>query len=226
LNDGSGGLAAVKAHGGLSIIQDPEEALFGDMPRHALHAAGADHILPVNEIGSVLQQVAGEDMPERGADPMATQVERAPELIHRDFAEQAANRRSGELSIYICPECGGALWQFEAEKHTQFNCHVGHAYSAANLLMEKSSEVEAALWLATRLLKEKCTLTRQIAERVREAGDGARAALIEGYAGLDEEYIQVIREKLIDPTPSPTSQAIQVTETLEAVKPSEVLRNV
>jgi two-component system chemotaxis response regulator CheB len=45
--DGTAGLAAIKAHGGLAVAQDPAEALHGGMPRSAIDGVRLDAVLPV-----------------------------------------------------------------------------------------------------------------------------------------------------------------------------------
>jgi two-component system CheB/CheR fusion protein len=48
--DGSMGLKRVKECGGLAIVQDPVEAEYADMPRHAMATALVDFVLPVAEM--------------------------------------------------------------------------------------------------------------------------------------------------------------------------------
>jgi two-component system chemotaxis response regulator CheB len=60
LDDGSAGLVAVKAGGGIAIVQDPRDAMFPDMPRNALRAVEADYCLPKSEISSVLTRLASQ----------------------------------------------------------------------------------------------------------------------------------------------------------------------
>lgn len=61
LDDGTAGLAIVKARGGTTIAQDPEEALFSGMPRSAIENVEVDYILKVAEIADFLQKCA--DLP-------------------------------------------------------------------------------------------------------------------------------------------------------------------
>jgi two-component system CheB/CheR fusion protein len=56
-SDGALGVRAVREKGGVVLVQDPEEAEFGSMPRAAI-SAGADFILPVREIATQLVELA------------------------------------------------------------------------------------------------------------------------------------------------------------------------
>ncbi len=57
--DGAEGLRKIKAVGGLGIVQDPTTAFADAMPRAAITAANPDHILPCDEIGVFLRDLAG-----------------------------------------------------------------------------------------------------------------------------------------------------------------------
>jgi chemotaxis response regulator CheB len=60
LNDGSAGLRAVRAAGGVAVVQDPVEAAVPDMPWSALRHAGADFIVPLAAMPGLLTRLAGE----------------------------------------------------------------------------------------------------------------------------------------------------------------------
>ncbi|MGG7651524.1 two-component system, chemotaxis family, response regulator CheB [Pseudomonas frederiksbergensis] len=55
--DGARGLAQVKRHGGMTIVQDPDEAQVATMPRAALDIHQPDHILPIRGIGRLLVEL-------------------------------------------------------------------------------------------------------------------------------------------------------------------------
>jgi len=52
--DGAAGLARIKEHGGVAVIQDPESAERGEMPGAAVAATVADAVLPLEAIGRFL----------------------------------------------------------------------------------------------------------------------------------------------------------------------------
>ncbi|VVO25351.1 chemotaxis protein CheB [Pseudomonas fluorescens] len=55
--DGARGLAQVKHLGGLTIVQDPDEAQVATMPLAALDIGAPDHILPLRGIGRLLVEL-------------------------------------------------------------------------------------------------------------------------------------------------------------------------
>jgi two-component system, chemotaxis family, protein-glutamate methylesterase/glutaminase len=57
LDDGTAGLWWVKRFGGVSIVQDPEEAEFPDMPRSALRHVEIDYVLGVSAMGAFLSEL-------------------------------------------------------------------------------------------------------------------------------------------------------------------------
>lgn len=61
--DGTAELAEIKAYGGITVVQDPQQALVPSMPQTAIHYGVVDHVLPINQIAHLLvtltQQSAG-----------------------------------------------------------------------------------------------------------------------------------------------------------------------
>lgn len=217
LGDGAVGLTVVATRGGVTVVQDPDEALFGGMPRAALRYARVDYTLPVAEIPPLLARLAREPVVDKGWRNMSDIDEESPVQIRRDIATQARDGRAGETTIYTCPECGGTLWQIERNGLTQFNCHVGHVYAPETLLGHMSEELEAVLWSCVRMLVEKATLTRQLGERLRAEGRVAQAARVEEQAEVDDRHGQLIRDTLLDAPSNPGEQTLVVERALEDV---------
>jgi two-component system chemotaxis response regulator CheB len=61
LSDGTEGLAAIKAAGGIAVVQDPDEAFAPSMPRSAMHRVTVDYVLPLREISTLLSSLALEN---------------------------------------------------------------------------------------------------------------------------------------------------------------------
>lgn len=177
LDDGTSGLAAVKARGGIAIVQDPDETVFRGMPSSAIANVSIDHVLCLEEMAQTIVKLIDEDRPAKG-DSMSNQDDdvlnievRAAEL---DPALAGSDGPPGVPSGYSCPECNGGLFEVQDGNLVRYRCWVGHAYSAESLLFAAGSAVEAALWAALRSLEENAAFSRRLA---RHAGglhhDGA-----------------------------------------------------
>jgi two-component system, chemotaxis family, protein-glutamate methylesterase/glutaminase len=53
-NDGAAGLNDIRRAGGLTIVQDPAEAAYPEMPETALRAGRVDHVLPSRNLAELL----------------------------------------------------------------------------------------------------------------------------------------------------------------------------
>jgi two-component system chemotaxis response regulator CheB len=165
LDDGPEGLWAIKSCGGLTIVQDPSDAIHSDMPENAAMAVDVDHILRVTEIAPLLVRLASE--------PIATSTKIArPETIKTEIEFAKMDRditdmsKLGKLSPFTCPSCRGALWELqEGDDLLRYRCHTGHAYSKEALLSDQSTAIEDALYSALRAVEEKATALRRLGER-------------------------------------------------------------
>jgi two-component system chemotaxis response regulator CheB len=200
LSDGTAGLMAVRAAGGMAVVQDPRDALVAAMPQSATDIAGADYIVPEAGLADLLTELVCRPAPSPpGVPSMNPQqpepvdpIERMPELVDEDMTEQIRNERRGQLSTFTCPECGGSLWQVNEIGLIRFRCHVGHAYNGEALLSEQTEALEAALWTAVRTFKEKAILARQMAEHERAKGASVTAARFAEQAAQAEDYAVLI----------------------------------
>ena len=220
LYDGSMGLLAIKTRGGMAIVQDPQEAMVDSMPRRAIERVAAEHILQVADIAAALTDLVRQPVTAQGGSSMVNTIdaeERLEAVIAEDFVEQASDERTEETTLFTCPDCGGVLWQGAEGPVLRFRCHVGHAFAPEVLLSQKSEELETALWSSLRLLKEKATLTQQLANRTRSSGNGTAATQaaerITDQAKLDERHAQMIQE-LLEAMPSAMDQAAVVTHAM------------
>lgn len=60
LNDGTNGMQHIKRYGGTTIVQDPEDAEYSEMPANALKKLEPDFILPLGKIASAIELLLGQ----------------------------------------------------------------------------------------------------------------------------------------------------------------------
>ena len=60
LNDGAAGAIVVAARGGAVVVQDPRDALYPDMPRHAIAAVPSAQVAPLADIPALVDRLARE----------------------------------------------------------------------------------------------------------------------------------------------------------------------
>lgn len=207
LDDGTSGAAIVKAHGGIVIAQDPEEALFGDMPRNAIENVAVDYIVPSAEIPSLLVRLVNEPVSEEEVGLMPDEIDMLEnELVQQDKALLEQGKRPGEPSVITCPDCGGVLWEIDEGELLRFRCHVGHAYSVESLMAGQTDALELALWTAARALEEKASLARRMAARMRRNKSELTAARFESQANDTEERAMLVRQVLLGNIPLASSE--------------------
>jgi two-component system chemotaxis response regulator CheB len=151
LDCGTAGLFSVKARGGISVVQAPDEALAKDMPQSAIAHAQVDHVLPLAEIGPTIVKLTRSPAPAASAHPPSSA------LLEIEGDEP------GLRSDVVCPICQGALTEGQLANMTSFRCHVGHAFSPAALLAEQAESLERALWAAVRTLEESARMAKRMA---------------------------------------------------------------
>src|SRR5262249_878437 len=66
LDDGTAGLLSIKEAGGVTVVQDPDEAFCGDMPRSAIETVQVDHVRPLGQIGELLQELLSAKVADNG----------------------------------------------------------------------------------------------------------------------------------------------------------------
>jgi len=193
LDDGTYGLKLIKDEGGVTVVQDPEEAPVPGMPLSAIRHVDIDHVLPAADIAKLISDAVGDEV-KRG-DAVATKKESEPLAADtKPISEMRA--KFGPPSAMTCPDCGGALWEIEEGKLTRYRCHVGHQYSGAGLDAGQSDVVEAALWTAVRALEEHADLRSRMSRRADTAGLSIVATSFAETAVQAHTQAQIIRDLL------------------------------
>jgi two-component system chemotaxis response regulator CheB len=195
LDDGTAGLAAIAARGGVTVVQDPEDALYPGMPRNAIEHMAVDHVVPLTELGGLLVQLCKEEVP--GLDePASALMEIEADLAMMDDEAMHRDDRPGLPSGFSCPDCNGVLWEIHDRELVRYRCRVGHAWSAESLLGEQAQQLDSALWMALRGLEEKAALARAMCERARERSSPLTADRFEDQAEEAQRAARLIRTLL------------------------------
>jgi two-component system chemotaxis response regulator CheB len=185
--DGAAGLASIERRGGITIVQDPIESRAPGMPESALRMMKPDYQLSVAEMPALVNRIV--------CQPVAPG---APQPVVHECIAESGNAMANEVDLsyaqtespsgFICPECGGALWERTEDGAKKFRCRIGHAYSPDSLLDAENEAVEAALWNAVRSLEESAAIARRVAQLMP-----AGAAEFEEKANERNHHAEVIR---------------------------------
>ena len=75
LDDGTSGLMAIRQCGGTTVVQKPSDALYPAMPQSAIDHVDVDHIVPLAELGRLLDRLVRETPLQPGAAPATLRLE-------------------------------------------------------------------------------------------------------------------------------------------------------
>jgi two-component system chemotaxis response regulator CheB len=199
LGDGAYGLSVIKHHGGIAIVQDPEDAIVPSLPLNAIKYVDVDHVLPARDIAGIIAHLTSPDEePEGGVEMPRRKNELEPQLLSQDTEVAEMQQLFGPPSALTCPDCGGALWEVQEGRVLRYQCHVGHQYVPESLEEGQRDAIDGALWSAVRVLEEHAALKMRMADR---AAAGGLTTVSEGFAeGARDahEQAQRIRTVLFD----------------------------
>jgi len=169
LNDGTTGMSAIKRSGGTTIVQDPNEAEYPDMPLSVLNALEVDFVVSVTEMGRTLKELTENAPATDGEAPQ--DVRQESEISENVITAISEAEKLGHHTSYTCTECGGVLFEHHDDAITKYKCHVGHSFTARDLLIKQSEEMENSLWYAIRSLEQRRSLLESLAEKYSRSGN-------------------------------------------------------
>jgi two-component system, chemotaxis family, protein-glutamate methylesterase/glutaminase len=181
-DDGTAGLAAIKARGGTTIVQDPEEAAYAGMPSSAMSRVAIDAVLPSDQIAAAVAHLV-----RHGRLPDGAVGHQPPE------DPVPATERVTSL---VCPECGGRIAEEVRDGVPVLSCHVGHVYGPDSFVAEQADATERALWTAIRALEDRRATLQRMAEQAIRRGRSRSAAHFARQAVDAGEQAQAVRATL------------------------------
>ncbi|MFC7478033.1 chemotaxis protein CheB [Dankookia sp. GCM10030260] len=192
LADGTAGLAEIVRHGGITAVQEPNEAEYPDMPRSALRHVSVRHRLPVTGIADLLIRLCGpahfvvpENLRSMSAAPAPQREENTP------MEGEHTLKRPITLT---CPSCGGAVAQSSVDSLPYFECHTGHRFAAPDMGEAQFVQMDQALEVALRALNERAELCRRLAEAARGRGQVLSAGRWDAAVSEAEQRARVMRK--------------------------------
>jgi two-component system, chemotaxis family, protein-glutamate methylesterase/glutaminase len=191
LDDGTAGLRWIKRLGGQAIVQNPAEAQFSGMPASAIRNVEIDRVLDAQQIAAGIADMAGAGNDSSGSEETAMASNGSLD------GQGAPHQEASDPSAFVCPDCGGTLFELGADETLRFRCRVGHAYSPEGLHGEQARNLEESLWTAVRSLEEHADLARRLATWAREAQLPIAAERFERNADDSLQKAGVVRRAIL-----------------------------
>jgi two-component system, chemotaxis family, protein-glutamate methylesterase/glutaminase len=193
LDDGADGLRAIKRCGGITVVQDPADAAFPDMPRNAIARGHADHVTPLASMPQLLRDLATAAVP---ADPgVPDDLMREVQFIEQGGVFFHYPEREWDQSRLACPDCGGPLWQRKDESGP-YGCSVGHRFGVLSLMSVQDKSIEQSLWAALRIFQERSHVLTRMAETETKKGNLKVASVYRERASESEQHSERLKEFL------------------------------
>ncbi|MBV8801823.1 MAG: chemotaxis protein CheB [Gammaproteobacteria bacterium] len=169
LDDGTAGFMDIKTAGGITIAQDPRDAMQAEMPKNAIQNSKVDFIKPANDISDLLKTQTTKQlkMPPKikAKDKLESIIEESSHEITQTQEDEL--NQIGKASVFTCPECNGTLWEIDDKHKLRYRCRIGHAYNINSLMSTQDTFLENTLWAGVRALEESASLSNRIFKQLK-----------------------------------------------------------
>jgi len=194
MEDGTAGLQAIKACGGIAIVQEPSDA-----------QAPVDHCLPVDAMPELLVSLVNAPIVRAEAGPKPHRLMREMQLMSGEGDIMENLKAIAQPSPFVCPDCKGGLWQIDDVSPVRYRCHTGHAYTLSTLQQALTETMDEALWTAVRALQEQTVLLAMLSVVQRREGNEREALRLDAVRQGLEVQGRRLREMVQVPTPTPAA---------------------
>jgi two-component system, chemotaxis family, protein-glutamate methylesterase/glutaminase len=194
LGDGASGLHTLHEYGGLTVVQDPNDAAFSGMPEAALTNFTPDHVTSLAGMPVLFQRLLNE--------PQGKPIEPSSDLIYEVDLAKGRNGSMSQLdqmaerSLLACPDCHGVMWEIKEGDLIRYRCHVGHAYTAELMSLALDETLRRALNSGLRALDERIALSRRLFEQAKNAGRTHLAESWRKKLAECEQEAEVLRDSI------------------------------
>jgi len=194
LGDGAAGLSALKQCGGITVVQDPSDAAFPEMPTTALASSKPDHVVDLAGMPALFDKLVRQ--PAGQPTPIPEGLAYEVNIASGGHTNMSEMDRIGRRSVLACPDCHGVMWEIDEGELVRYRCHVGHAYSAELMSLALDENLTRALSSALRALDERIAIAKKLQ---KQASDAGRTRIAESWARKAcefEEEAKVIRHSV------------------------------
>jgi two-component system chemotaxis response regulator CheB len=174
---------ALQQCGGLTVIQDPNDAAYSEMPIAALTRVKPDHVASLAGMPALLEGLLNQ--PQGGAVTVPETIKFEVAMAKGGQATMQKMDRIGRRSVLACPDCHGVMWEIDEGELIRYRCHVGHAYTAELMSVALDENLSRALAAALRGLEERVALANKMYNQAKETG---REKLAKDWLGRVREY--------------------------------------
>jgi len=195
MGDGAAGLSALKQCGGITVVQDPNDAAFPEMPTTALARAKPDHVVSLASMPTLFDELVRQ--PPGRPMPVPPMIAYEVNIAKGGRSSMSEMDRVGRRSVLACPDCHGVMWEIDEDELIRYRCHVGHAYTAELMSLALDENLRRALGTALRALDERLALASKLEKQAISSG---RTQVAEYWAGKAREFgeeAEVIRDSIM-----------------------------
>jgi two-component system chemotaxis response regulator CheB len=197
LDDGTAGLWIIKQYGGITLVQDPNDAEVPSMPESALREVQIDYSVAAAEIAALLVRLSQQKQAAKEEVMKSKRTKAEIKIAEEGDALDFGVLEMGEPSNFACPECHGVLEKIKEGNITRFRCHTGHAYSIDTLMAAVSEKIEDSLYNAIRGIDESIMLLNHIGDHFAEINHPKLAALYFRKAQEAQARAGVVRKAAV-----------------------------
>ncbi len=193
LDDGSAGLMAIKACGGICVVQEPDDAMWPEMPRNALSHDGVYYRATVAELPALLTRLVGEAPGEMPPIPHHLIVQAAAAAREAPIAPE---RMQAGRVLPHCPQCGGVLIEVPGSGPQRFRCPLGHAVTEEAPGVSQEGELDRALGSALQMHRDRVVMFRRMQQTSEAQGFTHSAARWRAGADASAEAAKAIADAM------------------------------
>jgi two-component system chemotaxis response regulator CheB len=192
--DGASGLWAINRTGGATLVQDPADAAFPEMPQTALKHMEPDRVVHLGNMPEALDALVHQ--PARARIEPSDKLRYEVEIAKTGRASISGMDWFGGRSALTCPDCGGVMWQLKDGPLSRYRCHIGHAYGEEQMVVGLDDNLKRAMASALRALNERVALVGKLRDQAVKVGQPELAESWSMRAQEFEKEADVISEAI------------------------------